>query len=119
MLRGRAAETEEVGQVIPRESVAAGRRGGDAVVVRTRPWGIVVCFEQIDRSPLKAQGKTRTHARRNAMQEFVRKQNILEFRKLLLTATDKNQRRMLLRLLAEEEAKAPSLLNARARDSDD
>jgi hypothetical protein len=41
------------------------------------------------------------------MQEFVRKANIAEFRKLLATTTDKYRRRTLLRLLAEDEAKAP------------
>jgi hypothetical protein len=40
------------------------------------------------------------------MQEFVRNANITEFRKLLAKTTDEDQRRMLLKLLAEEEAKA-------------
>jgi hypothetical protein len=41
------------------------------------------------------------------MQEFVRKQNIAEYRKILAQTTDEDKRRILLRLLAEEEAKAP------------
>jgi len=53
------------------------------------------------------------------MQEFVRQQNIAEFRKLLAKATDKYQRRILLQLLAEEEEKAPPHLKMKARDSND
>jgi hypothetical protein len=41
------------------------------------------------------------------MQGFIRRANIAAFRKLLATATDTDQRRILKRLLAEEEAKAP------------
>ena len=41
-----------------------------------------------------------------ALQEFVRNSNIAEFRKLLAQATDEDQRRILLKLLAEEKAKA-------------
>lgn len=55
----------------------------------------------------------------NAMQEFVRQQNIAEFRKLLAKSTDGHQRRTLLQLLAEEEEKAPPQLKMKARDSDD
>ena len=50
------------------------------------------------------------------MLEFVRRQNIAEFRKLLATTTDECQRRVLLRLLAEEEAKAPPVIK---RELDD
>jgi hypothetical protein len=53
------------------------------------------------------------------MQEFVRQQNIAEFRKLLAKSTDGHQRRTLLQLLAEEEEKAPPQLKMKARDSDD
>lgn len=45
----------------------------------------------------------------HAMQEFIRKANILEFRKILAKSTDECQRLTLLKLLAEEEAKAPPL----------
>jgi hypothetical protein len=47
------------------------------------------------------------------MREFVRQHNIAEFRKLLAKTTDERQRRVLLRLIAEEEAKAPPLLEGR------
>jgi hypothetical protein len=43
------------------------------------------------------------------MQDWVRKANIAEFEKLLVQTTDPGKRRMLLRLLAEEKAKAPLL----------
>lgn len=48
----------------------------------------------------------------HAMQGFVRRQNIAEFRKLLATTTDESQRRTLLRLLEEEMAKAPPPVKA-------
>jgi hypothetical protein len=41
------------------------------------------------------------------MQEWVRKANIARFEKLLAQTTDPDKRRLLLRLLAEEKAKAP------------
>jgi hypothetical protein len=41
------------------------------------------------------------------MQEWVRKQNIAEFRKLLAVTTDAEKRRILLQLLKEEKAKEP------------
>jgi hypothetical protein len=41
------------------------------------------------------------------MQEWVRKQNIAEFRKLLATEIDSEQRRVLLQLLKEEQAREP------------
>jgi hypothetical protein len=50
------------------------------------------------------------------MQEFVRKQNIAEFRRLLAMTTDEYQWRVLLKLLAEEEAKA--LPPVKAQDND-
>jgi hypothetical protein len=53
------------------------------------------------------------------MQEFVRKANIAEFRKLLVKSTDVYQFRTLLQLLAEEETKALPHLKAKAGDSDD
>lgn len=46
------------------------------------------------------------------MQEFIREQNIIHFRKLLETTTDETERRTLYRLIAEEEAKAPAPLKA-------
>jgi hypothetical protein len=41
------------------------------------------------------------------MQEWVRKANIAIFEKLLAKTTDPDKRRVLLRLLAAETAKAP------------
>lgn len=41
------------------------------------------------------------------MQEFVHRANTAEFCKLLVTTTDEYQCRILLRLVAEEEAKGP------------
>jgi hypothetical protein len=41
------------------------------------------------------------------MQEWVRKANIAEFKRLLAETTDLERRLMLLRLLAEEKAKGP------------
>ncbi len=41
------------------------------------------------------------------MQEFVRQQNLEHYRKLLTKAVDEAERRLLLKLLAEEEAKEP------------
>jgi hypothetical protein len=51
------------------------------------------------------------------MQEFVRQQNIAEFRRLLTMTTDEYQWRVLLKLLAEEEAKAPPPVKAPDDDS--
>ena len=48
----------------------------------------------------------------HAMQEFVRQQNIAEFRRLLTVTADEYQWRVLLKLLAEEEAKAPHPVKA-------
>ena len=77
-------------------------------------------FEQIRQALTKGARKHRTSVSWcNAMQEFVRQQNIAEFRKLLAKSTDKYQRRTLLQLLAEEEEKAPHLLKMKARDSND
>jgi len=39
------------------------------------------------------------------MQAWIRRQNIEQFRRLLAITTDEQQRRILLRLLAEEKAK--------------
>ncbi len=39
------------------------------------------------------------------MDEFIRQLNIQHYRQLLAQTTDETQRKMLLRLLAEEEAK--------------
>ena len=41
------------------------------------------------------------------VQEWVRGQNIAEFERLLTQTNDPDRRRTLLRLLAEEKAKAP------------
>jgi hypothetical protein len=41
------------------------------------------------------------------MEQFVHRQNLAHFRKLLAQPTDETQRRMLLKLIAEEEAKEP------------
>ena len=46
------------------------------------------------------------------MQAFVRQQNIAEFRRLLTVTADEYQWRVLLKLLAEEEAKAPPPVKA-------
>ena len=53
------------------------------------------------------------------MQEFVRKANIAEFCKLLSTTTDEYQRRILLRLVAEEEAKGVAAPLVIKREPDD
>ena len=50
------------------------------------------------------------------MQEWIRQQNIAEFRKLLATKIDAGQRRVLLQLLKEEEAKEPFPPSARTDD---
>jgi hypothetical protein len=42
------------------------------------------------------------------MQEWIRQRNIAEFRQLLATSTDPQQRRILLQLLAEQKAKEPA-----------
>ena len=77
-------------------------------------------FERIRQALTKGARKHRTSVSWcNAMQEFVRQQNIAEFRKLLAKAADKYQRRTLLQLLAEEEKKAPPHLKMKARDSND
>lgn len=41
----------------------------------------------------------------DGMERFIHRQNIEHYRKLLAEATDEAQRRVLLKLLAEEEAK--------------
>jgi hypothetical protein len=41
------------------------------------------------------------------MEQFIHRQNLAHFRKLLAQPTDEAQRRMLMKLLAEEEAKEP------------
>lgn len=41
------------------------------------------------------------------MREFVHQQNLEHYRKLLAEATDETQRRILLKLLADEGAKEP------------
>jgi len=45
------------------------------------------------------------------MQEWVRQQNIALFRKLLATKIDAEQRRVVVRLLKEEQAREPCLKN--------
>ena len=47
------------------------------------------------------------------MEQFIRRQNIEHYRKLLAQTTDEAQRQMLLRLLADEEAKDPSKAQAK------
>jgi hypothetical protein len=47
------------------------------------------------------------------MEQFIRRQNIEHYRKLLAQTTDEAQRQMLLRLLADEEAKASSRTQAK------
>jgi hypothetical protein len=42
------------------------------------------------------------------MEGFVHRQNLEHYRKLLAETTDEAQRRMLLKLIAEEDAKEPS-----------
>jgi hypothetical protein len=41
-----------------------------------------------------------------SIKQFVRDENIKKFKKQLLAATDQSERKTLLKLLAEEEAKA-------------
>jgi hypothetical protein len=41
------------------------------------------------------------------MEKFIRDQNLSRFRELLLSVTDEGQRKQILRLIAEEEAKCP------------
>jgi rubrerythrin len=53
------------------------------------------------------------------MQRFIHRENIKHYRSLLETTTDENERRTILKLLAEEEAKEdavehPSVPAARA-----
>ena len=43
------------------------------------------------------------------MEHFIHRHNLAHFRKLLAQPTDEAQRRMLVKLLAEEEAKEPKL----------
>ena len=52
----------------------------------------------------------------HAMQEFIRNQNLEKFRRLLAKTTDADQRRILLRLQAEEGAKWPPRLEAKRDD---
>ena len=47
------------------------------------------------------------------MEQFIHRQNLAHFRKLLAQATDEAQRRMLLKLIAEEEGKDQKSLNRR------
>jgi hypothetical protein len=42
------------------------------------------------------------------MDRFIRRQNIERYGKLLEQATDESQKKLLLKLLSEEEAKQPS-----------
>lgn len=74
----------------------------------------VCCFEQSRPAPIKG---ARIHWARvpwcHAMQEFMRNQNLEKFRRLLEKTTDADQRRTLLRLQAEEEAKRPPRLEAK------
>jgi hypothetical protein len=51
-----------------------------------------------------------------AMQEFIHRKNLENYRMLLAGKLDETQRKLLLRLLAEEEAK--ELPPLRARDDD-
>ena len=48
-----------------------------------------------------------------AMQSFIRRKNLENYRKLLAETSDVAERQQLLKLLAEEEAKDPPLLKAR------
>ena len=50
------------------------------------------------------------------MQNFIHRRNLEHYRKLLADTPDEAQRLQLLRLLAEEEAKDPPPLKAKARD---
>jgi hypothetical protein len=50
------------------------------------------------------------------MQEWIRKKNIAEFRKLLATTTNVEQRRILSKLLKEEQAGEPPAPKARAAE---
>jgi hypothetical protein len=50
------------------------------------------------------------------MHEWVRNRNIEEFRKLLAKATDQEQRRVLLRLIAEEEEQRPFVSKPKSDD---
>jgi hypothetical protein len=47
---------------------------------------------------------------KTSMESFIQSENIKNFRKRLETPTDDAQRRVLLRLLAEEEAKGEQLV---------
>jgi len=47
------------------------------------------------------------------MEWFVHRQNLVHYQKLLVETTDEAQRRMLLKLIGEEEAKEPKLPNDR------
>ena len=53
------------------------------------------------------------------MQEWVRQQNIAEFRKLLSTKMDAEQRRILLQLLKEVQAMKPPRLGRERSNSPD
>ena len=50
---------------------------------------------------------------RCTMQEFIRQKNLEHYRRLLAGGPDEAERELLLRLLAEEEAKEPRPLKAR------
>jgi hypothetical protein len=45
------------------------------------------------------------------MERFVRRQNLANYKKLLFETSDKTLRRMLLKMIAEEEAKEPKPIN--------
>jgi hypothetical protein len=47
------------------------------------------------------------------MEQFIYRQNLAHFRKLLGQATDEARRRMLLKLIAEEEGKDQKSLHGR------
>jgi hypothetical protein len=48
-----------------------------------------------------------------AMQNFVHQKNLEHYRRLLTEASDEAERRQILKLLAEEEAKEPPPLKAK------
>ena len=50
------------------------------------------------------------------MQEWVRKANIAEYRRLLVDEIDQERRRILLKLLADEQAKGPLLSKAKSEE---
>jgi hypothetical protein len=52
------------------------------------------------------------------MDEFVAKENIKHFKKLLVTETDEAKRQAMLNLLAEEEAKLTKIIAARSKTAE-